>query len=259
MKNHHPILLLVTLALATTAPFSTAQAQQLSESRLAQLLKRFPEADADGDGKLTQQEFNTARQQFQQARQGNERPAAAAVQTKPGFDPGWEKDDFPPHAVSLKTPEEIMAIYKRGPRGQTPSGVGEALSFPKPTEGIMRIVGTGHSFMKPGYVTLPVITRAAGFEQPLSLHLGGGIKGSTRYKWEQENGIFEFDHNPLPKLLTAISNAEWEAMIWGPYTDDRPEFYTCWIDFCEQYNPGMKFYLSDAWPAPGQVLSLIHI
>jgi hypothetical protein len=48
MKNHHPVLLLAILALATTAPFSNAQAQQLSESRLAQLLKRFPVADANG-------------------------------------------------------------------------------------------------------------------------------------------------------------------------------------------------------------------
>ena len=93
---------------------------------------------------------------------------------------------------------------------------GDALSFPKPADGIMRIVGTGHSFMAPAYKTLPLITRAAGFEQPLCLHTGGGVTGSARYKWEQENGIFEFDGKPLPKLLAAISNAEWEAMIWGP-------------------------------------------
>jgi len=48
MKNHHPVLLLAILALAAAAPFSNAQAQQLSESRLAQLLKRFPAADANG-------------------------------------------------------------------------------------------------------------------------------------------------------------------------------------------------------------------
>ena len=37
-------------------------------------------------------------------------------------------------------------------------------------------------------------------------------------------------------------------MIWGPYTADRPKFYTSWIDFCEQYNPGMKYFVIDAWP-----------
>ena len=58
MNNHRSILLLAILALAITAPFSNAQAQQLSESRLAKMLKRFPKADANGDGKLTQEEFD---------------------------------------------------------------------------------------------------------------------------------------------------------------------------------------------------------
>lgn len=258
VNNHRPIVLLAILALATTAPFSNAQAQQLSETQLSRLLKRFPAADANGDGKLTQEEFNAARQKFRQSRQGGARPDAAA-QSMPVFDPGWENEKFPPHAVSLKTPEEIMAIYKRGPAGQTPLRESDALSFPKPADGIMRIVGTGHSFMVPAYKTLPLISRAAGFEQPLCLHVGGGVKGSARYKWEQENGIFEFDGKPLPKLLAAISNAEWEAMIWGPYSNDRPEFYTCWIDFCEKHNPGMKFFLSDAWPAPGQVRKVFNL
>jgi len=258
MNKQRLILLFAVVSLVTTSLFSNAQVQQLSKSRLAQLLKRFPAADANGDGKLTQEEFDAARQKFRQSRQGNARPGSTA-QTNPVFDPGWEKEKFPSHAVSLKTPEEIMAIYKRGPAGQTPLRESDALSFPKPADGIMRIVGTGHSFMRPGCVTLPLITQAAGFEQPLSLHLGGGIKGSTRYKWEQENGIFEFDGKPLPKLLAAISNAKWEAMIWGPYSNDRPEFYTCWIDFCEEYNPGMKFFLSDAWPAPGQVRKVFNL
>ncbi|HIM68957.1 MAG TPA: hypothetical protein EYM45_10395, partial [Verrucomicrobia bacterium] len=104
MNKQRLILLLAILALAAAAPFSNAQAQQLSESRLAQILKRFPAADANKDGKLTAEEFKAARQQFQRSRQGNARPAAVA-QTKAGFDPGWEKDEFPPHAVSLKTPE----------------------------------------------------------------------------------------------------------------------------------------------------------
>ena len=116
MNQQRLILLLAILALATTAPFSNAQAQQLSESRLAQVLKRFPAADANGDGKLTEKEFKAARQQFQQSRQGKGRPGAAA-QSMPVFDPGWEKEKFPSHAVSLKTPEEIMAIYMRGPAG----------------------------------------------------------------------------------------------------------------------------------------------
>ncbi len=246
MNKQRPILLLVILALVATAPFSNAQAQQFSEEELSRFLRQHPGADADGDGKLTAEEIKAARAHKEQAE-------AAAAQWKGRFHPGWEKDEFPPHAVSFKTPDEIMAIYKRGPAGRSYVDAGDALSFPKPADGIMRIVGTGHSFTAPGYRTLPAITRAAGFEQPFCLHNGGGERGSVRYKWEQENGIFQFDGKPLPKLLSAISNAEWEAMIWGPYVGDRPEFYTCWIDFCEQYNPGMKFFLIDGWPTLSQV------
>ena len=259
MNKRRLSLLLSILALATTAPFSNAQAQQLSERQLSQLLKRFPEADADGDGKLTQEEFKAAHQQSSQSRQGNAR-SAAAVQTALGLNPGWDEDEFPPHAVSLKTPDEIMAIYKKGEAGRTYAEAGDAMSFPKPADGIMRIVGTGHSFTAPGYRTLPAITRAAGFEQPLCLHNGGGVTGTAHYKWEQENGIFEFDGKPLPKLLAAISNAEWEAMIWGHGPPGaRPEFYTCWIDFCMQYNPDMKFFLTDAWPQLHQVRTLFNL
>ena len=74
MNKQHPILLFVILALLATAPFSNAQAQQPSEEQLAKILKRFPEADTDKDGKLTTEEI----QQFRQSRQRNTRPAAAA-------------------------------------------------------------------------------------------------------------------------------------------------------------------------------------
>ncbi len=78
MNKQQPILLFVILALLATAPFSNAQAQQPSEEQLAQILKRFPQADTDKDGKLTAKEFEAARKQFRQSRQGKARPAAAA-------------------------------------------------------------------------------------------------------------------------------------------------------------------------------------
>ena len=252
MKKQRPILMFLILALLGTVSLSNAQVQPPSEARLKQILKRFPQADTNKDGKLTVKEFEAARKKFRQSLQGNARPAQTP-KASIGFDSGWSENEFPRHSVSLKTPEEIMAIYKRGAAGRTYAGATDAMSFPKPEAGIMRIVGTGHSFTGPGYRTLPSITRAAGFEQPLCLHNGGGRTGSVSYKWEQENGIFEFDGKPLPKLLAAISNAEWEAMIWGPYNGDRPKFYASWIDFCERYNPGMKFFLIDTWPAPGQI------
>jgi|GEM_PF-475149 len=78
MNKQHPILLFVILALLATAPFSNAQAQQPSEEQLARILKRFPKADTDKDGKLTTEEI----QQFRLSRQRNTRPAAAAQPTE---------------------------------------------------------------------------------------------------------------------------------------------------------------------------------
>ncbi len=225
MKSVFLILILV---------FATAlQGQRVSDQQLDRLLKRFPEADANGDGKLSMDEALEYRKNLTSTDGKGMRRAGG---TSFDVDPGWEKDDFPKHAVSLRSPEEIKALYK-----------GSFPDLPKSDDGVLRIVGTGHSFMAPGYKTLPLICEADGFTQPLFTHTGGGMTGSARYKWEQENGIFQFDRKPTPKLLAAISNAGWDAMMWGPYFNDRPEYYSCWIDFCLKYQPDMKFYLSDAW------------
>ncbi len=164
------------------------------------------------------------------------------------MDPGWSKARFPDNAVCYMTPPEIQAIY----REVFPKNPQPVFQVPKP-EKAMRIVGTGHSFMAPGYRTFPVICRAAGFEQPLRTHTGGGMTGSVRYKWEQENGIFGFAGKPQPKLLAAMATGAWDAMMWGPYYADRPEYYACWIDFGLKHNPNMEFYLSDAWPSLRQL------
>jgi len=82
--NTAKLQLFVILALLATAPFSNAQAQQPTEKQLAQILKRFPQADADGDGKLSAEEIEVVRQQFRQGRQRNRRPAAAAQPTRAG-------------------------------------------------------------------------------------------------------------------------------------------------------------------------------
>ncbi|NNE90863.1 MAG: hypothetical protein HKN23_04385 [Verrucomicrobiales bacterium] len=210
--------------------------RQPTEKELAGWLKRFPEADTDKDGKLSLKEAFFYRRNVL-----GKRPQKGAPK-KFNVDPGWDAESFPPHAVCYRKPQEIKSLYAL-----------PVPSYSKPTDGGLRIVGTGHSFMMPGYRTLPKICAAAGFEQPLFTHTGGGITGSARYKWEQENGIFQFDKNPKPKLLAAISNGKWDAMTWGPYYNDRPEFYSCWIEFCQETNPNMKFFLSDAWPQLSQL------
>jgi len=225
---------------------------QPSEAQLAQWLKRFPEADANGDGRLTVEEAQAYRRKMLNAReQAGDGRRGAPREFK--VDPGWDADRFPDHAVCYKSPKEIAEIYAKALGGNR----NPVVSYAKPADGSLRIVGTGHSFMGPGYKSFPLIVKAAGFQQPPPLtHTGGGVTGSARYKWEQENGIFEFDGKPTPKLLASIANAPWDAMMWGPYFQDRPEYYACWIDFCLKYNPQMKFYLSDAWPQLGQLNEL---
>jgi hypothetical protein len=225
--------------------FCSVATAQVSERQLSQWLKRFPQADANSDGKLTVEEALAFRKQMQGGRGRN----AGGVPKVFPVDPGWNLDRFPEHAVCYLPPEEIAKLYS-----EKKSGGQTIVRYEKPTDGSLRIVGTGHSFMAPGYKTFPTIAKASGLEQPpLLTHTGGGITGSARYKWEQENGIFQFNGKPTPKLLASIANGPWDAMMWGPYYNDKKEYYTCWIDFCLKYNPDMKFYLSDAWPQLDQL------
>ncbi|MEO0416808.1 MAG: EF-hand domain-containing protein, partial [Verrucomicrobiota bacterium] len=203
----------------------------LTEEQLAKLLKKYPESDADGNGELSQEEAAAYLSALKTTR-------GQVAGGKGTFvpNPGWKEERFPDHAVCYLTPEELVEQYGD-----------DFPNLPKSEEGVLRVVGTGHSFMAPGYRTLPAICEAAGFTQPLYTHTGGGMTGSVRYKWEQENGIFDFDKKPKPVLLPAIANAGWDVMMWGPYDGDQPEYYSAWIDYCLKYNPEMKFYLSDAW------------
>jgi hypothetical protein len=226
---------------------------QPSEQQLARWLKLFPEADANGDGRLTLEEakaFQRERQESRQTINPDDIRIGYGAPPEPKIDPGWNAERFPDHAVCYRSPQEIAEIYAEIVGGNRKP----ITSYTKPSDGSLRIVGTGHSFMGPGYKTLPAIARAAGLNQPpLLTHTGGGITGSARYKWEQENGIFQFDGKPTPKLLASIANAEWDAMMWGPFYHDRPAYYACWIDFCLKTNPQMKFYLMNGWPQLGQL------
>ena len=235
------LLLLVVLG-------SGVASGQVSDAQLQRLLQRFPKADTNRDGRLTANEARAYRAKMLQSAGGSDR--RSGVPREFHVDPGWQAERFPEHAVCYLPPKEIASLFAATGRGTSKP----IISYPKPPDGSLRIVGTGHSFMGPGFKTFPHITEAAGLNQPpLLTHTGGGITGSARYKWEQENGIFEFDGKPTPKLLASIANAPWDAMIWGPYFQDRPDYYRCWIEFCLRYNPEMKFYLSDAWPQLDQL------
>lgn len=212
-----------------------------SNQQLQGLLKRFPAADINRDGKLTWNEVNTYRKRVTDG--GN---ANGGAQKSFKVHEGWSKPEFPAEALSNQSPNKISQVWKEV------SGSAVIPSYEPPKDGALRILGIGHSFMAPGYKTLPLIVRAEGSEQPLHTHIGGGITGSARYKWEQENGIFDFDGRPFPKILSAIANSTWDAMLFGPYYNDRPEYFACWIDFCLKHHPKMKFFISDAWPQLSQ-------
>lgn len=253
--------LFIILLIITGISFgSSAEAQNnRGAKQLQQLLKQFPAADANKDGKLTWQEAIAYRNKMGGApgAAGNRaagngaagRNQGRGVPTTFNVDAGWNLERFPEEAVCYMSASKIKETYEKVGSGRGPAVV----SYPKPTDGALRVVGVGHSFMMPGYKTMPLIARGAGMNQPLYTHVGGGMTGSARYKWEQENGIFQFKGKPYPKLLSSIANAEWEAMMFGPYFQDQPKYYSCWIDFCLKYNPEMKFYLSDAWPQLSQL------
>ena len=263
-RAHAALSIAVLLTLVTSAPKSylqsktnaadpqkesANQANGTEESKrpsqpnkqLARLLKRFPAADKNGDGRLTWVELN----QFQKSN-GNRNARRVGVPTDFDVHNGWNQPDFPETAVSKRSSEEIQTVWNSVSKGQA------IPSYPKPNDGGLRIAGIGHSFMAPGYKTLPAISRSAGIEQALYTHLGGGMTGSARYKWEQENGIFEFEGRPYPKILAAISKSDWEAMVFGPYFQDQPKYFECWIDFCQKHHSKMKFFISDAWPQLSQ-------
>ena len=243
--------LFVILLFITGISFgSSAEAQNnRGAKQLQQLLKQFPAADANKDGKLTWQEAPGAAGNRAAGNGAAGRNQGRGVPTTFNVDAGWNLERFPEEAVCYMSASKIKETYEKVGSGRGPAVV----SYPKPNDGALRVVGVGHSFMAPGYKTMPLIAQGAGMDQPLYTHVGGGMTGSARYKWEQENGIFQFKGKPYPKLLSSIANAEWEAMMFGPYFQDQPKYYSCWIDFCLKYNPEMKFYLSDAWPQLSQL------
>lgn len=194
---------------------------QPSEQQLARRLERNLEADANGDGRLTVEEAEAYRQNLVRPQGTSDREGRidSGAPPEPKIDLGWQRDRFPDHAVCYRSPKEIATTYAKCLKGQRDP----VISYAKPADGSLRIVGTGHSFMAPGYQSFRAIARAAGLNQPpLVTHTGGGITGSARYKWEEENGIFQFDGNPTPKLLASIANAEWDAMTAGLLSNPRP-------------------------------------
>ena len=157
---------------------------------------------------------------------------------------GYGHDNSPEiqEAMYLKGPEEIRKFFLQ----QTKKKPTAPLSFPKSSG--LRIVATGHSWMQPGFRTLPTISKMAGLKQQLRINSRGGERGAVRMMWELENGILSSQGKPQPVCMAAITTGQWDAMMWGSYTNDRPEYYLAWINYCLKYNPKMEFFVFNAWP-----------
>ena len=192
-----------------------ALAEGEGDPRLAALLERFPEADADRDGTLTVAEAT----EFLRSRRGGGRGQNTTL-----FVP--EDGDF----------EAAIAG-------------GEVLAFPESDDGSLRLAMTGHSWVGPGIRTLPPLAAAAGYAGHRQVtNTGGGGTGSANAIWLKEFGKWREGVAAAPKLIPAISSGQWDAMSWGPYYQDRPEFYFQWIDWCLKHNAETVFFLQDAWP-----------
>jgi hypothetical protein len=206
---------------AVVASMIACPGQQTSENsqRLADGLKRYPAADTNKDGILTMDEARAYLRKRRQ--QGNKGPRMDV------------------HAPS---PDEIKTVIEAG---RTSNSDGP-LKYEK-GDGL-RVVMTGHSWVAPGRKTLPLIAEAAGRDgHRQRSHTSGGATGAANAIWLKEFGKWSTDP-PKPVLLPAIATGQWDVMTWGCYTDDKPEFYSQWIDLCLKYNPKMEFCIQDGWP-----------
>jgi hypothetical protein len=185
------------------------------DPRLEGLRKKFPEADADKNGELTVKEAT----EFLHKRRGGNRDQNPKI--------------FVPTAADLKAARSS----------------GTVLKFPKSEIGSLRVAMTGHSWVAPGIKTLPPLAEAAGYVDHRQItHTGGGGTGSANAIWLKEFGQWQNGVAANPRLIPAISSGEWDVMTWGPYYNDKPEYYFQWIDWCLKHNPETACFLQDAWP-----------
>lgn len=184
------------------------------DPRLAELMKRNPEADTNKDGTLSVEEAKEFLSQNRVKTQQNS-------------------------TVFIPSEAEMKAAIEGG----------KALAFPKTEDGSLRIAMTGHSWVEPGIRTLKPLAKAAGYAGHRQVtHTGGGSSGSANAIWLKEFGKYKDGVEAQPILIPAIATGQWDVMTMGPYPGDKLENYTQWVDFCLKHNPKMTFLVQDAWP-----------
>ncbi len=116
MKTKSAVLLLLVAGMSVGPVHG-----QFTDRQLGNWLKRFPDADANGDGRLTIKEAQAYRQKMQSPKtKGDSRGAPRQF----AVDPGWQADRFPDHAVCYKSPKRLLRSMRRSePRQPKPDHV----------------------------------------------------------------------------------------------------------------------------------------
>ena len=188
-----------------------AWSQKTSEndSRLKRALKQYPEADLNKDGILTRAE------------------AAAFVRDLRGK-PGSDNSD-----KAIEVPEDEL---NRDDLEDFEPG--------NPADGGVKMLFIGHSLVAPveSYLRKRVASKAGlkGYES--RMQYSGGKTGAPLRHWNYTGR----KQTTRPALMTG----KWGCLAMGMYYYwAEVEDISRWIDFALKYNPGMKFYLQDGWPA----------
>ena len=201
------------------AVFFSAQpawSQPTSEnnSRLKKGLKDYPEADTDGDGVLTLKE---ARAFLKKMADGDKKSSS-----------GKSGDSD----TAIEVPKE--ELERDDLEDFEPEGAGD---------GGVKMLFIGHSLVAPVEKMIRYISRGVRLKDYESrMQYSGGKSGAPLRHWNYTGS--------KQKTRPALMTGKWDYMAMGMYYYwAEVEDISRWIDFALKYNPGMKFYLQDGWPA----------
>ena len=100
---HSKVTRAATLLLTLLFLIGGIQGATPKETQLERWLRRFPQADTNGDGVLTAAEAEVFRKQRNRNAQSSNSGGGAPREFK--VHPGWDAKRFPEHAVCYQSPE----------------------------------------------------------------------------------------------------------------------------------------------------------
>ena len=206
-----PVFLLAVFFAAQPA---WSQPTSENNSRLKKGLKDYPEADTDGDGVLTLKEARTF---LKKMADGDKKSPPRK---------GGDSD------TAIEVPKDELQrddLEKFEPEGAGDGGV--------------KMLFIGHSLVAPVEKMIRYVSRGVRLKDYESrMQYSGGKSGAPLRHWNYTGS--------KQKTRPALMTGKWDYMAMGMYYYwAEVEDISRWIDFALKYNPGMKFYLQDGWPA----------